>query len=109
MSKKDKKVQYQDTVKVPNGLILTKLDDSDLIANALHEAETIFLVNCHDQIALNKHFFLQNPFPLSSSREMGTPVFKIGDKMAEYLSILVTRMLEKLGLSELEIAEKMPR
>lgn len=86
------------TMNPPEGLYATKIDNMDMVAAALREADAIFDDECAGQIATNQHFFVNLPFPIGGGvREAHTALFELGNPKIPQLSGLIRESLVKLS------------
>ena len=91
-----------ETEKIPNSLIISQLDNAELIALARQDVENILKTVLKGQIASNQHCYVNLPHPLTveNYREAYVPIFSWGNPEIANIETLFSSVLTLLGLSE---------
>jgi hypothetical protein len=98
------KASIVETEKVPNGLVISQLDNTELIelvALARQDVENLLKSALKGQIASNQHCYINLPHPLTveNFREAYVPVFSWGSPEIKNIEALFSVALIALGLS----------
>ena len=118
----EKKQRIRPTLTAPSGLtecVLGQVDGEEserrstttrLLDVALAQVEALLCRELAEQIAQNRHCFINLPFPLEGlTREQNTPLFTLDDPEVSAISELVQEAMSATGLSNTEIQQMLPR
>lgn len=91
-----------ETDKVPNGLIISQIDDMELIELAKQEVENILKTVLKGQIASNQHCYINLPHPLTveNYREAFVPIFNWDSPEVKNIETLFSVALKLVGLEK---------